>query len=114
MGKLPRLLQAVDIVAGRLTFVAVTDRDAFASVIASQHMIEYNVDRELVRPASNCPFRLLLWHTLLSPHRLINLHAGVLALLQGLWPPQSWARLQILSEDGPDAAGESRRVIMCS
>ncbi|CAK0735693.1 hypothetical protein CVIRNUC_000622 [Coccomyxa viridis] len=40
--------QAVDIVAGRLTFVAVTDRDAFASVIASQHMIEYNVDRELV------------------------------------------------------------------
>ena len=72
LDKLPRLLQAVDIVAGRLTFVAVTDRDAFVDVMTSQDMIEYNIDRELVRSASDRLFCLLLWHTLLSPHRLIN------------------------------------------
>ena len=60
VGKLPRLLQAVDIVAGRLTFVAVTDRDTFADVVSLEGVIDYDIDRELVRPASDRPFCLLL------------------------------------------------------
>ena len=40
--------QAVDIVAGRLTFLAVTDREAFADRIASEDFLAYTIDKELV------------------------------------------------------------------
>ena len=41
--------QAVDIVAGRLTFVAVTDREAFAEAVALEDVLAYSIDKELVR-----------------------------------------------------------------
>jgi hypothetical protein len=41
--------QAVDIVAGRLTFVAVTDREAFAEAVALEYVLTYSIDKELVR-----------------------------------------------------------------
>ena len=42
------MLQAVDIVAGRLTFLVVTDREAFADGMASDNFLAYNIDKELV------------------------------------------------------------------
>ncbi len=40
--------QAVDIVAGRLTFLVVTDREAFADRIASEEFLAFSIDNELV------------------------------------------------------------------
>ena len=50
------MLQAVDIVAGRLTFLVVTDREAFADGMASETFLAYNIDKELVFlvPSARC------------------------------------------------------------
>ena len=47
------MLQAVDIVAGRLTFLVVTDREAFVDRMASGDVITYSIDKELVCFASS-------------------------------------------------------------
>ena len=47
--ELPVVLQAVDIVAGRLTFLVVTDREALADRIASEDFLAFSIDNELVR-----------------------------------------------------------------
>lgn len=47
------MLQAVDIVAGRLTFLAITDREAFVDRIALGDVIAYSIDKELVHIASS-------------------------------------------------------------
>lgn len=103
--ELPLMVQAVDVVAGRLTFVAVTDREAFVERIVSKNVLAFSIDKELVRPMPQRRYAWLsmpIW-VLMIPS---SCDAGVLALLQRLWSSEPWTGIQILQEDGPDAAGE--------
>ena len=70
--------QAVDIVAGRLTFVAVTDCEAFAEAVAPEYVLTYSIDKELVR--------LVPWPLLSSVASQSGCSLSHHLVLQVYWP----------------------------
>ena len=99
----PYLTQAVNIIAGRLTFVAVHNLRAFQESEDVQASTAYCIDEELVRPGPAVSSHGGLCCNLTSVRR----PAGVPSVLQGLWSAQPGPCVQVLPENSPVAAGPS-------